>query len=80
MIRENTFLCLFLSLCLDFACCLVLRIWKLFSADPNSSNAERKVILPGSFNPLHDGHLKLLEVATRYLLFLFYFFSFVLFL
>ncbi|CAI0387009.1 unnamed protein product [Linum tenue] len=32
-----------------------------FSAPPN---AERKIILPGSFNPLHDGHLKLLEVAT----------------
>ncbi|XP_050892837.1 uncharacterized protein LOC127098320 isoform X2 [Lathyrus oleraceus] len=27
--------------------------------------AERKIILPGSFNPLHDGHLKLMEVATR---------------
>lgn len=29
--------------------------------------AERKIILPGSFNPLHDGHLKLMEVATRYI-------------
>ncbi|KAI3502585.1 hypothetical protein L1887_30744 [Cichorium endivia] len=28
-----------------------------------TSNGERKVILSGSFNPLHDGHLKLLEVA-----------------
>ncbi|KAI9120145.1 hypothetical protein K1719_008793 [Acacia pycnantha] len=29
------------------------------------TSAERKIILPGSFNPLHDGHLKLMEVATR---------------
>ncbi|XP_076911059.1 uncharacterized protein LOC143568916 isoform X1 [Bidens hawaiensis] len=28
-----------------------------------TSSGERKVILSGSFNPLHDGHLKLLEVA-----------------
>ncbi|KAL6969887.1 hypothetical protein U1Q18_029601 [Sarracenia purpurea var. burkii] len=28
------------------------------------SNTERKIILSGSFNPLHEGHLKLLEVAT----------------
>lgn len=32
-----------------------------------TSNEERKIILPGSFNPLHEGHLKLLEVATRFL-------------
>lgn len=29
--------------------------------------AERKIILPGSFNPLHVGHLKLMEIATRYI-------------
>ncbi|CAI9259263.1 unnamed protein product [Lactuca saligna] len=28
-----------------------------------ASNGDRKVILSGSFNPLHDGHVKLLEVA-----------------
>lgn len=31
----------------------------------NEIPAERKIIMPGSFNPLHDGHLKLMEVATR---------------
>lgn len=36
-----------------------------FKVYPFSSvNAERKIILSGSFNPLHDGHLNLLEVAT----------------
>ncbi|RCV26858.1 hypothetical protein SETIT_5G279100v2 [Setaria italica] len=33
-------------------------------AAPVETNFNRKVILPGSFNPLHDGHLKLLEVAS----------------
>uniref|UniRef100_A0A2P2KZY1 Uncharacterized protein LOC105636929 n=1 Tax=Rhizophora mucronata TaxID=61149 RepID=A0A2P2KZY1_RHIMU len=36
----------------------------LFSSETNPSNEERRIILPGSFNPLHDGHIKLLEVAT----------------
>ncbi|KAL9262908.1 hypothetical protein AKJ16_DCAP04858 [Drosera capensis] len=31
----------------------------------NSQNEERKIILPGSSNPLHNGHLKLLEVASK---------------
>ncbi|KAJ1284876.1 hypothetical protein BS78_03G238900 [Paspalum vaginatum] len=34
-----------------------------FSA-PVETDYSRKVILPGSFNPLHDGHLRLLEVAS----------------
>ncbi|KAL6839881.1 hypothetical protein ACP4OV_029691 [Aristida adscensionis] len=33
-------------------------------ADPVEKNFNRKIILPGSFNPLHDGHLRLLEVAS----------------
>ncbi|PUZ55261.1 hypothetical protein GQ55_5G198200 [Panicum hallii var. hallii] len=33
-------------------------------AAPLEKNFSRKVILPGSFNPLHDGHLRLLEVAS----------------
>lgn len=35
-----------------------------FSSDLHNLDAERKLILPGSFNPLHEGHLKLLDVAT----------------
>nr|GEY62994.1 nucleotidylyl transferase superfamily protein [Tanacetum cinerariifolium] len=34
-----------------------------FSSGIQTASGERKVILSGSFNPLHDGHLKLLEVA-----------------
>ncbi|KAF3431926.1 hypothetical protein FNV43_RR26662 [Rhamnella rubrinervis] len=35
-----------------------------FSSDSHTPNAERRIILPGSFYPLHEGHLKLLEIAT----------------
>ncbi|CAL5419233.1 unnamed protein product [Camellia sinensis] len=35
-----------------------------FSSETHTSDTERKIILSGSFNPLHEGHLKLLEVAT----------------
>ncbi|KAJ8769833.1 hypothetical protein K2173_008241 [Erythroxylum novogranatense] len=35
-----------------------------FPSDAKTSNEERKIILSGAFNPLHDGHLKLLEVAV----------------
>ncbi|MED6132310.1 hypothetical protein PIB30_017743 [Stylosanthes scabra] len=38
--------------------------FKIYSFSSGIS-AERKIILPGSFNPLHEGHLKLMEVATR---------------
>ncbi|XP_020238867.1 uncharacterized protein LOC109817921 [Cajanus cajan] len=31
----------------------------------NETPSERKIIMPGSFNPLHDGHIKLMEVAIR---------------
>ncbi|BAD82489.1 unknown protein [Oryza sativa Japonica Group] len=33
-------------------------------SDSMDKNFNRKIILPGSFNPLHDGHLRLLEVAS----------------
>lgn len=42
-------------------------VYWLLSAETQVFNEERKIILSGSFNPLHDGHLKLLEVATRYI-------------
>ncbi|KAJ0038503.1 hypothetical protein Pint_22089 [Pistacia integerrima] len=38
--------------------------FKVYPFSSGLSNEERKVILSGSFNPLHDGHLKLLEIAT----------------
>ncbi|CAL9050977.1 unnamed protein product [Musa banksii] len=34
-----------------------------FSGDKDTAS-ERMVILPGSFNPLHDGHLRLSEIAS----------------
>ncbi|XVF44215.1 hypothetical protein PTKIN_Ptkin02bG0102900 [Pterospermum kingtungense] len=38
--------------------------FKIYPFSSDTSNDDRKIILSGSFNPLHDGHLKLLEVAT----------------
>ncbi|KAL9246255.1 hypothetical protein vseg_019813 [Gypsophila vaccaria] len=38
-----------------------------FSCGIPASSSERKVILPGSFNPLHEGHLQLMEVALSVL-------------
>ncbi|XP_051148835.1 uncharacterized protein LOC127263707 [Andrographis paniculata] len=41
--------------------------FKVYPFLGDMSNETRKVILSGSFNPLHDGHLKLLEVAVSIL-------------
>ncbi|KAG7563795.1 Cytidyltransferase-like domain [Arabidopsis suecica] len=39
------------------------KIYPFSKAESYGSDKDRKIILPGSFNPLHDGHLKLLEAA-----------------
>ncbi|OMO64658.1 hypothetical protein CCACVL1_21624 [Corchorus capsularis] len=38
--------------------------FKIYPFSRDTLNEDRKIILSGAFNPLHDGHLKLLEVAT----------------
>lgn len=38
--------------------------YKIYPFSSDMSSTERKIILSGSFNPLHDGHIKLLEVAA----------------
>ncbi|OIT30180.1 hypothetical protein A4A49_13574 [Nicotiana attenuata] len=38
--------------------------FKMYPFSRDTSDAQRKIILSGSFNPLHDGHVKLLEIAT----------------
>lgn len=38
--------------------------FKVYPFSSDNPNTERKIILSGSFNPLHEGHLKLLDVAT----------------
>ncbi|BAB02685.1 unnamed protein product [Arabidopsis thaliana] len=39
------------------------KIYPFSKAESYGSDKDRKIILPGSFNPLHDGDLKLLEAA-----------------
>ncbi|GFP84685.1 hypothetical protein PHJA_000612400, partial [Phtheirospermum japonicum] len=41
--------------------------FKVYPFSSEMSKAERKIILSGSFNPLHDGHIRLLEVASSIL-------------
>ncbi|KAL3824102.1 hypothetical protein ACJIZ3_020131 [Penstemon smallii] len=41
--------------------------FKVYPFLSDMSKANRKIILSGSFNPLHDGHLKLLDVALSIL-------------
>ncbi|CAO2830121.1 unnamed protein product [Amaranthus hypochondriacus] len=38
-----------------------------FTSGGLTLSAERRIILPGSFNPLHEGHLRLMEVASSLL-------------
>ncbi|XP_027097660.1 uncharacterized protein [Coffea arabica] len=37
--------------------------FKVYPFSSDIANTKRKIILSGSFNPLHEGHLKLLDVA-----------------
>ncbi|RVW20472.1 hypothetical protein CK203_110144 [Vitis vinifera] len=52
------------QICFKWSPLFLLFIVREYFAEANKSNADRKIILSGSFNPLHDGHLKLLDVAT----------------
>ncbi|XP_010695917.2 uncharacterized protein LOC104908499 isoform X1 [Beta vulgaris subsp. vulgaris] len=38
-----------------------------FTSERQALSAERKIVLPGSFNPLHEGHLQLMDVASSLL-------------
>ncbi|KAL9267152.1 hypothetical protein AKJ16_DCAP02638 [Drosera capensis] len=49
---------------IDFKILQVIKEEEYDFAGKHYQNEERKIVLPGSFNPLHNGHLKLLEVAS----------------
>ncbi|KAG0456402.1 hypothetical protein HPP92_024190 [Vanilla planifolia] len=41
---------------------ICMKIYKFF--DDERANSDKKIILSGSFNPLHDGHLRLMDIAS----------------
>lgn len=45
---------------------LTLYLWILTGSSSKVGWETRRVVLSGSFNPLHDGHIKLLDAACRF--------------
>ncbi|XVF84750.1 hypothetical protein PTKIN_Ptkin17bG0063900 [Pterospermum kingtungense] len=50
----------------ELAICKRANLLYVYQFSSDISNGDREIILSGSFNPLHDGDLKLLEVATSF--------------